>query len=111
MKTSQIIIKHTLGSKANQNESFDYSKTEKITIGRGEEADLKFGSNEENGVSREHAVVSKGSKKGQFFIEDLNSLNGVLVNGTKIDRKQEIFAEDEIQLGSKGPKFVVVVAG
>ncbi|GLR16068.1 trypsin-like peptidase domain-containing protein [Portibacter lacus] len=106
MKTSQIILKHTSGSRANQNESFDYNSTKEIKIGRADDAQLKFANDEEGGVSRNHAVISKGSTDGQFFIEDLNSLNGVIVNGVKISGKQEIFVDDIIQLGFKGPKFV-----
>ncbi len=49
-------------------------------------------------VSKEHARVSVDELE-KVFIEDLNSRNGVLVNGEKIEHRHEIFSQDLIVLG------------
>lgn len=105
MKINKIIIRHTQGGKSNQNEEFDFTKTNKITLGRSSDNDVQFDPDTDNGVSRQHAVITKGEGEGQFYIEDQQSLNGVFVNAEKISNKKELFAGDEIQLGLKGPKF------
>ena len=48
------------------------------------------------GASREHARIFK--KGGQFWIVDLNSSNGVFVNGERVDRS-ELADDDEIRIG------------
>ncbi len=66
---------------------------ERMVIGRGRKADLSLA---EATISRAHAVV--GFDADGFYIEDLRSTNGTLVNGTPVDR-QRLKNEDEIQLG------------
>jgi S1-C subfamily serine protease len=105
MKINKIIIRHIEGSKANQNDEFSFSKNNTITLGRSADSNVQFDPESDNGVSRQHAVITKGEANGQFFIEDNNSLNGVFVNGEKISSKTELFVGDNVQLGLKGPKF------
>ncbi len=50
-------------------------------VGRDAQADLRL---EDGQISRQHARVS--CEAGQWTLEDLNSSNGVLVNGKKINR-------------------------
>jgi len=107
MKVAKLVIRHIQGSKIFQNESFNYNKIQKIAFGRSEASNIKFNTKESKGVSREHAVLKKVNASGQMLIEDLNSLNGVLVNGKRITGSKEISIGDEIQLGFKGPKFIV----
>lgn len=38
-------------------------------------------------------------KNNILFIEDLNSTNGVYVNGRKVDGKAKLFGKDEIRIG------------
>lgn len=105
MKINKIIFRHIEGSKANQNDEFSFSKNNTITLGRSADSNVQFDPESDNGVSRQHAIITKGDNAGQFFIEDNNSLNGVFINGEKIANKTEIFVGDNIQLGLKGPKF------
>lgn len=66
---------------------------ERIVIGRGRKADLALA---EATISRAHAAL--GFDADGFFVEDLKSTNGTLVNGAKVDR-QRLKNEDEIQMG------------
>jgi len=105
MKINNIIIKHVSGSRSNQVEEFNFQETNKITLGRSSDSMIRFDSENEIGVSRNHAYIRKEGTDGQFFVEDNNSMNGVLVNGEKISGTKEIFPGDKIQLGLKGPMF------
>lgn len=65
-----------------------------LTIGRNMGCDLVL---DEPNVSRIHArVVCRG---GQWFIEDNNSTNGLLVNGERVDSALLRFG-DEIKIGT-----------
>jgi pSer/pThr/pTyr-binding forkhead associated (FHA) protein len=66
---------------------------ERIVIGRGRKADLVLA---EATISRVHAAV--GFDADGFFIEDLGSTNGTLVNGAPVGR-QPLKNDDEIQMG------------
>ena len=64
-------------------------------IGRLESNDLVLRSNP---VSKRHACVIQ--EQGLFFIEDLGSTNGVVVNGQKLtaDMRKRLFHGDNIRL-------------
>jgi pSer/pThr/pTyr-binding forkhead associated (FHA) protein len=66
---------------------------ERLVIGRGRKADLALA---EATISRAHAVV--GFDSCGFYVEDLSSTNGTLVNGAPVGR-QVLKNEDEIQMG------------
>ena len=71
---------------------FEINK-ERIVIGRGEDADLMLPN---ISVSRHHAEVSiKGHKA---YLQDLNSSNGTLLNGKRVQEAQ-LKSGDEIALG------------
>jgi two-component system cell cycle response regulator len=64
-------------------------------IGRGEDASIRV---RDDGVSRRHArIVREGD---DLWLEDLNSVNGTLVNGEAIDR-YPLRDSDKIQVGQK----------
>jgi pSer/pThr/pTyr-binding forkhead associated (FHA) protein len=64
-----------------------------LVIGRGRGADVVLA---EATISRAHAAI--GFDSNAFFVQDLGSTNGTLVNGTKVDR-QELEPGDEIRMG------------
>ena len=66
---------------------------DRIVIGRGRKADLALA---EATISRAHAAI--GFDGRQFFVEDLGSTNGTLVNGASVAR-QSLKNDDEIQIG------------
>lgn len=64
-----------------------------FVIGRGRTADMVVA---EATISRAHAAV--GFDEEGFYVEDLGSTNGTLVNGARIER-QGLKQGDEIQIG------------
>ena len=66
---------------------------DRLVIGRGRKADLALA---EATISRAHAAI--GFDGRAFYVEDLGSTNGTLVNGSRITR-QALKTDDEIQMG------------
>jgi pSer/pThr/pTyr-binding forkhead associated (FHA) protein len=64
-----------------------------LVIGRGRGADLVLA---EATISRAHAAI--GFDGNAFFVQDLGSTNGTLVNGSRCDR-QDLKRGDEIRMG------------
>jgi pSer/pThr/pTyr-binding forkhead associated (FHA) protein len=64
-----------------------------LVIGRGRGADVVLA---EATISRAHAAI--GFEEGAFFVQDLGSTNGTLVNGTREERRA-LADGDEIQMG------------
>ena len=69
-------------------------KQSSVIIGRSNEADITI---KDNIVSRKHARITK--KGNRYILEDINSTNGVFVNGKKINGKKEISPSDEVRIG------------
>ena len=63
-----------------------------LVIGRGRSADLVLA---EATISRAHAAIGWD---GEFFVQDLGSTNGTLVNGSRAPRTA-LHDGDELQLG------------
>ncbi|MCP5043928.1 MAG: FHA domain-containing protein [bacterium] len=63
-----------------------------IVIGRGRGADLVLA---EATISRAHAAVGFD---GNFFVQDLGSTNGTMVNGARAER-QPLKHGDEVRMG------------
>ena len=66
---------------------------DRMVIGRGRKADLALA---EATISRAHAAI--GFDGRLFYVEDLGSTNGTLVNGARVT-KQALKSDDEIQMG------------
>jgi pSer/pThr/pTyr-binding forkhead associated (FHA) protein len=64
-----------------------------LVIGRGRGADVVLA---EATISRAHAAI--GYDAGSFFVQDLASTNGTLVNGSRTER-QELKDGDELRMG------------
>lgn len=67
---------------------------DEAVMGRHPECAIQL---ESNMVSRRHARVYKNGNR--YFIEDLGSGNGTVVNGEKVDGALELKNEDRIKLG------------
>lgn len=76
-----------------------------LTIGRAEDCDLRLPADDFPSVSSHHARVEE--LDGELWVEDLGSTNGTLVNGERVERAK-LSVGDLLQLGSIGPRFVVV---
>ncbi len=67
---------------------------DEITIGRKEGNTIRL---TERNVSRRHARIQRSN--GSVAIEDLDSYNGILVNGTRIQGKVDLSEADRVQIG------------
>jgi hypothetical protein len=72
------------------------------TIGRGPSADLALDSDLPNAstVSERHALIYRDASTGCVMIEDLDSTNGVFINGRRAPRKNLLRDRWTIGLGS-----------
>src|SRR5690606_37977367 len=67
---------------------------DEITIGRKEGNTIRL---TERNVSRRHARIQRAN--GAVAIEDLDSYNGVLVNGARVQGRVQLGESDRIQIG------------
>ena len=96
-----IYLKHVEGSKRGQVEEFDL---ERIRIGRHPDNDLTFDPAVDREVSGHHAeILCQGE---QVSIRDLQSRNGTLVNGRRINQTTMLQHADVIQFAPTGPKVI-----
>jgi pSer/pThr/pTyr-binding forkhead associated (FHA) protein len=72
------------------------------TIGREDDNSIRL---EDTKVSRHHAVVRP--RDGKWFLEDLDSTNGVFVNGAKV-KEAELRKGDQVRVGTYDLVFEVV---
>jgi pSer/pThr/pTyr-binding forkhead associated (FHA) protein len=70
------------------------------TIGRKDDNDIVI---DNQAVSGHHAQILR--EGDDYFIEDLNSLNGTFVNGSKV-KKYELFKGDTILVGLHNLEFI-----
>lgn len=69
------------------------TEKETITIGRNNNSDIQINN---LGVSKKHAAITR--QNGSYFIEDLNSTNGTLLNNQKIT-KAVLSGKDVVTIG------------
>jgi S1-C subfamily serine protease len=101
----RFVIRHTAGSKINQVEEFDFSKSE-LTIGRSAGSDIQYDPEQEVIVSREHGkIVKLSDDPPKFEIRDNNSRNGIFVNKNRVKGSVALEVGDLVQLGLNGPVF------
>jgi hypothetical protein len=65
-----------------------------LSIGRSKEADVRI---DDRYASSIHVRVF--SREGRFFVEDMNSTNGTLLNGAELQGEAELIDRDTIQIG------------
>lgn len=93
------------------------SATQEVTVGRDPTCHIVLDSSEYGGVSRRHAAVrplastAAGSAPPSWEICDLNSANGIYVNGQRVQGCRTLEAGDRITLGNNGPEFIFELAG
>lgn len=73
-----------------------------VAIGRSQQCHVVL---EDRRSSRKHSLILK--KDGKYFIKDLGSANGTLINGDRVD-EQELHSGDEIQIGDTKFSFEMV---
>jgi pSer/pThr/pTyr-binding forkhead associated (FHA) protein len=65
-----------------------------LSIGRSKEADVQI---DDRYASSLHARVF--SREGRFYVEDMNSTNGTLLNGASLSGEAELIDGDTVQIG------------
>lgn len=65
-----------------------------VMIGRGEDCSIAF---PDADISKHHAEIRK-DRKGQYWIQDLNSYNGTFVNGTEVMKWYRLQDRDVIMI-------------
>jgi hypothetical protein len=73
-----------------------------LSVGRSKEADIQI---EDRYASSIHARAF--SREGRFFVEDMNSTNGTLLNGATLHGEAELIDGDTIQIGDTVFRFEV----
>lgn len=72
-------------------------------IGRNPTTDITL---LDEGISRDHAIVSRDEATGAYTVEDLQSTNGTKVNGKRV-RSAELAHGDVIDVGHTKFKFLL----
>ena len=72
-------------------------------IGRSPTSDLRL---PDRSISRQHALLF--CLNDEFYIEDLNSLNGTILNGKPVNSRIRINAGDELRLGLSCLLFMLI---
>ena len=65
-----------------------------LSVGRSKECDVRI---EDRYASSLHARVF--SREGRFYVEDMNSTNGTLLNGATLRGEAELIDGDSVQIG------------
>jgi hypothetical protein len=73
-----------------------------LSIGRSKEADVRI---EDRYASSLHARLF--SRDGRFFVEDMDSTNGTLLNGATLQGEAELIDGDNVQIGDTVFRFEV----
>jgi hypothetical protein len=73
-----------------------------LSIGRSKEADVRI---DDRYASSIHARVF--SREGRFYVEDMNSTNGTLLNGATLQGEAELIDRDTVQIGDTVFRFEV----
>jgi diguanylate cyclase (GGDEF)-like protein len=73
-----------------------------VTIGRDPKTELPL---QDEGISRRHCRIAFDKEKSAFYIEDLGSTNGTLLNGKRLQSCKKLEAGDRIYLGACVVKF------
>jgi pSer/pThr/pTyr-binding forkhead associated (FHA) protein len=71
-----------------------------LSIGRSKESDVQI---EDRYASSLHARVF--SRGGRFFVEDMGSTNGTLLNGASLKGEAELIDGDSVQIGDTVFRF------
>ncbi|HPU53241.1 MAG TPA: FHA domain-containing protein, partial [Burkholderiaceae bacterium] len=102
---SSLILRHLSGSKANQESVFtDDELAAPITLGRDPANRLSF-AEADDAASRHHARLER-TAEGHRVI-DLNSANGLFLNGARVAGESVVRHGDILQFGKGGPELSV----
>lgn len=72
-------------------------------IGRNPTSDISL---LDDGISREHAIISFEESESEYVVEDLQSTNGTQVNGKRV-RSASLAPNDELRFGNTSFRFEI----
>lgn len=76
-----------------------------LVVGRDASCDIRIDESHDV-VSRRHVTIRWG---GESLVAHDSSSNGLFVNGQRVSGSAPIHDEDELQLGTNGPRFIVAL--
>jgi pSer/pThr/pTyr-binding forkhead associated (FHA) protein len=95
-------VKILTGARAGSELSFSGTP---IVVGRHADADLRFDPHEDLEVSTRHAELTRVGTS--WYIRDLGSRNGTLLNGQSVEASAPLQDGDVVQFGRGGPKVTI----
>ncbi|MBL4850479.1 MAG: FHA domain-containing protein [Planctomycetes bacterium] len=96
----ELTVTHLTGSKQSKVECV---RGAPIWFGRAEKCQIRFDPTEDLKVSAIHAELREGEEG--VTLHDLDSRNGVLLDGERIDGVASVANRSTIQLGHEGPRL------
>lgn len=101
----RLTVRHTSGSRAGQEQSFDEGT---IRIGREPSSDIAFDPHKDIVVSGRHAEMAFVS--GQWILRDVGSSNGTWIDGDRIT-SVPLRSGQSVQFGRGGPRVEIRLEG
>lgn len=101
----RVVLRHLSGSKAHQEVNFPVERFTEISFGRDPASTVPYDAEHDDTVSRNHATLTRDPVLKIFTLNDLNSRNGVFVNGARISGSVALHHGDTIQFGAGGPEL------
>jgi hypothetical protein len=101
----ELTLTHLSGSKKGAVDTFTSFP---LKLGRGDDCQLRFDPDKDLKVSATHAELRRDGA-GNLEIADLDSKNGVMVNGVKVVGAAPVPNHAVVELGPDGPKFKVKI--
>lgn len=103
----KITLQFRNGGNAGSRAAFPVGQYRAITIGRDPSCQVRYDSDHDDLVSRQHASITiEPGDPPSFGISDLGSRNGTFVNRQRVVSGHKLMPGDVVQLGPGGPEFV-----
>lgn len=96
----EVTVTHLSGPRINEVETF---ASLPVRIGRSEECQLRF-PEDATKISAEHAEIKTGPDGG-LQLRDLDSRNGIWLNGAKVNERAPLPNHAVIEVGMNGPRL------
>lgn len=97
------------GASGTDQQSYTLSPHQAVTIGRDPACQIALNAVQYKGVSRRHAELSPVTSDGgqtYWLVRDLDSANGVFINGQRLQGMQSLRSGDRLALGRNGVEFL-----
>ena len=107
----RVLIQHLSGSRIHQEDTFQATGEVELLVGRDAACQIRYDQDRDDLVSRRHArlVIVAGTVEGtapSVTLTDLQSANGLYVNGARVTGTTPLEHGDLVRLGLEGPEFL-----